>query len=147
MSFRADGQVIILMVEDNQADVAFFNEAVEATRTPAAVHVAGDGSEALRFLRRHTPFADAPRPDVIVMDLNLPIMNGHEVLADMASDAALRTIPVAVLTTSTSDTAVCELYPAGRCLYFSKTDDFRQLQDIVRQIAAHARRPTGHGSA
>jgi CheY-like chemotaxis protein len=139
MNVEENGPVIILMVEDNPADVAFFNEAVEATHTPAAMHVVTDGSEALRFLRRQPPFPDAPRPDVIVMDLNLPVMNGQEVLAYMASDPALRTIPVAVLTTSTSDTGVCELYPPGRCLYFPKTDEFLRLQDIVRQIAAHAR--------
>jgi hypothetical protein len=72
-------------------------------------------------------------------------MTGREVLVDMASDPALRTIPVAVLTTSTSDTSVCELYPPGRCLYFPKTDEFRRLQDVVRQITAHAGIGGRHG--
>jgi two-component system, chemotaxis family, response regulator Rcp1 len=75
---------------------------------------------------------------VIVLDLNLPIKAGQEVLAELASDTDLNTIPVAILTTSTSDRCVCDLYPRGRCLYFTKTDEFKLLQDIVRQIAAHA---------
>ena len=129
--------LVMLLIEDNPADVAFFQEALEATQTPATVHVVGDGSDALRFLLRRERYADAPRPDVIVLDLNLPLKNGHEVVMELASDPELNTIPVAVLTTSTTDTRVCELYPRGRCLYFAKTEDFGRLQDIVRQIAGH----------
>ena len=93
----------------------------------------------MQFLRRQPPVTDAPRPDVIVLDLNLPVMNGHEVLTAMASDPVLSTIPVAILTTSTSETYVCDVCPRGRCLYFTKTADFKMLQDFVRQIAAHAK--------
>jgi CheY-like chemotaxis protein len=130
----------MLIVEDNPADVVFFREAVEATGTPVVLHAVTNGEDAMRYLRREAPFADAPRPAVIVLDLNLPIKNGQEALVEMASDTQLNTIPVAVLTTSTSEVCVCDLYPPGRCLYFTKTHDFRQLQDIVRQIAAHALR-------
>jgi CheY-like chemotaxis protein len=130
--------VVMLVVEDNLADVVFFQEALEAARTPAVVHVVGDGDEAMRFLRRQGTFANAPRPDVIVMDLNLPVRNGQEIMREMASDPELNVIPVAVLTTSTSERFVCDFYPKGRCLYFTKTDDFKLLQDIVRQIATHA---------
>jgi DNA-binding response OmpR family regulator len=76
---------------------------------------------------------------VIVLDLNLPIKNGQAVLKEMAADPELRTIPVAVLTTSTSERWVCNVYPPGRCEYFVKTEDFKKLQTIVGQIAAHAR--------
>jgi len=134
----ANGSLVILVVEDNLGDVMLFQEAVEFTQTSAAVHVAGDGGDAMRFLLHQGRHAEAPRPDVIVLDLNLPIKNGQQVLMEVASDPALNTIPVAILTTSTSDTCLCELYPPGRCLYFTKTDDFKRLQDIVRQIAAHA---------
>jgi two-component system, chemotaxis family, response regulator Rcp1 len=130
--------LVMLVVEDNPADVVFFQEAVEAAQIPSTLHVVGDGSDALKFLRREPPFADAPRPDVIVLDLNLPIRSGHEVIEAIAPDPGLNTIPVAVLTTSISETGVCDLYPPGQCLYFTKTDEFKRLQDIVRTIATHA---------
>ena len=109
------------------------------------MRVVNDGCDALRFLRRREPFADAPRPDVIVLDLNLPVKSGHEVLLEIASDLDLNTIPVAVLTSSIYEMCVCDQYPKGRCLYFAKTADFTQLQDIVRQIEAHARQAAGRG--
>ena len=130
--------LVMLEVEDNPADAAFLSEAVQASQTPATIHVVENGRDAMRFLRRETPFPDAPRPDVVVLDLNLPIKNGREVLAEMASDPALNTIPVAILTTSASEAHVCEIYSPGRCVYLSKTADFKQLQIIVRRIAAHA---------
>jgi len=129
---------VMLVVEDNPADVLFLEEAVEATRTPARMHVVGDGGDAMKFLRRQAPHIDAPRPDVIVLDLNVPVKSGREVLAEMAADPGLQTIPVAILTTSTSETWVCDLYPAGRCKYFNKTEQFQLLQEIVKKIAAHA---------
>lgn len=132
-------QVVMLVVEDNPADVAFFREALEASGVKAALHVVGDGQKTLRFLRRQGPYADCPRPDVIVLDLNVPIKSGQEVAAELAADTELGTIPVVVLTTSTSEQFVRDLFPAGRCLYFVKTDEFRRLQDIIRRIAVHAR--------
>jgi CheY-like chemotaxis protein len=133
------GQQVLLMLEDNPADVVFFREALEATGISARLEVVEDGEQAMQFLRRQNGYADAPRPDVMVLDLNVPIKNGREVMEDMAGDPALNSIPVAVLTTSTSERSICELYPSGRCLYFVKTDDFRRLQDIVREIVGHAR--------
>lgn len=135
----ANGSLIMLVVEDNLADVVLFQEAVEFTQTPAALHVVSDGGDAMRFLLRRDRYAEAPRPDVIVLDLNLPIKNGKEVLVEMASDPELNTIPVAILTTSTAETCVCDVYPKGRCLYFTKTDDFSRLQEIVSKIVAHAK--------
>jgi CheY-like chemotaxis protein len=135
----ANGSLVILVVEDNPGDVMLFREAIEATQTPAAVHVVGDGGDAMRFLLRQDRHAQAPRPDVIVLDLNLPVKNGQQVLVEMASDPELNTIPVAILTTSTTDHCMCDVYPKGRCLYFTKTDDFKRLQEIVKKIAAHAR--------
>jgi CheY-like chemotaxis protein len=130
--------LVMLVVEDNPADVLFLEEAVEASRTPAKMHVVGDGSDAMKFLRRQAPHIGAPRPDVIVLDLNVPVKSGREVLAEMAADSELQTIPIAILTTSTSETWVCDLYPAGRCKYFNKTEQFHLLQEIVKKIADHA---------
>lgn len=131
--------LVFLLVEDNPADVFMFKEAVETVQVPAVVHSVPHGQEALRFLHREAPFADAPRPDLIVLDLNLPVMSGQEMLVKMMSEPELQSIPVAILTTSTSEECVCDLCPPGRCLYFTKTDDFKLLQDIVRQIVRHAR--------
>jgi CheY-like chemotaxis protein len=130
--------VAVLLVEDNPGDVVLFREALAATGLSAQVHVVEGGDDAIWFLRRQHRFADAPRPHVVVLDLNVPTRNGREVLMEMASDPALNTIPVAVLTTSTSEAHVSGMYPRGRCLYFTKTGDFTRLQDIVRQIAVHA---------
>lgn len=141
MSATSVCPIVVLMVEDNRADVVLFREAAAAGGMALDRHVVTNGVEALRFLRREAPFDRAPRPDIIVLDLNLPLMNGQEVMVEVASDPSLNTIPVAVLTTSLTEMCVCELYPAGRCRYFSKTDDFSRLQEIVRQIAAFARPP------
>lgn len=130
--------VTMLMVEDNPADVCFFREALEETALPVTLHVVTDGTAAMEFLGRLETFAGAPRPDVVVLDLNLPIINGWELLEKMMSNPALRSIPVAVLTTSKSETRVLDLCPPGHCLYFMKTDDFHRLQDIIRKIATHA---------
>ncbi len=132
--------IVMLLAEDNPADVAFFNEAVEDSRTEARVFVVGNGADVLRFVRRQVPFSDAPRPEVIVLDLNLPIMNGQDVLADMMKEPVLRMIPVAILTTSTSERQICDTYSPGRCVYFVKTDEFAKLKDSVREIALYAKR-------
>ncbi len=138
MCVSGHGDLVILIVEDNPADVLFFQEAVEATGIAATLFVAGDGSETIHFLRRQGMHSGAPRPDVMVLDLNLPIRNGQEVLIEIMADPDLRSIPVAILTTSTSESSVCGLCPPGRCLYFTKTPHFQELQDIVLAIAAHA---------
>jgi two-component system response regulator len=143
MSADANGALVILLVEDNAGDVVFFREALAGAQIPAALHVAGDGVDALRFLLRQELYADAPRPDVVVLDLNLPVKNGQEVMLEMAADPELNTIPVAILTTSAAEECVCDVYPRGRCLYFTKTPHFHELEGIVRQIAAHARAGQG----
>ncbi|MDD4888609.1 MAG: response regulator [Phycisphaerae bacterium] len=139
MSATAAGDLVMLVVEDNPADVAFFKEALDEAGAQAAMHVVDNGADALRFLRREPPYADAVRPDILVLDLNLPVMNGHEVVKAMIADERLRAMPVAILTTSRSEVHVCFGYPENRCLYFVKTADFAELKRIVRQIVGHAR--------
>jgi len=129
--------VDILVVEDNPADLFFFKEALEATHVSASIHDVGDGVDAIRYLRHHPPYVDAPRPDILVLDINLPYKSGHEVIKDMAANPDLQSIPVAVLTSSRSEAAICHNYP-GPCLYFTKTADFQLLQEIIRQITRHA---------
>ncbi len=139
MTRSTSPRIVMLVAEDNPADVCFFKEAIEASRTSADVYVVDNGADVMCFLCRRSPYESAPRPDVIVLDLNLPLKSGAEVLEEMASDPLLSTMPVAVLTSSTTERIVCSIYPAGRCLYFTKTDEFNELQNIVRKIATHAR--------
>jgi len=138
MNASGPDSLVMLVIEDNPADVVFFREALNATALPAALQVVTNGEDALRFLRRQPPFADVPRPDVVVMDLNLPLKNGREVLQEMRAEPALRTIPVAILSTSNSESDLRNAATGDHCLYFVKTAEFQQLQDIVRRIAAHA---------
>ena len=130
---------VMLVVEDNAGDVALLKEALAASHTAAVMRVVTDGGDAMRFLRREAAFSDSPRPDVVVLDLNLPGKSGYEVLREMASDPELNTISVAILTSSAHETCLCETYPQGRCQYFTKTADFKRLQDIVRKITEHPR--------
>lgn len=131
------GKSVFLLVEDNPGDVTLFRAALDASNIQVETCVARDGGEAMAFLLRQQPYEDAPRPAVVVLDLNLPLKNGQEVLLEMSDDPNLRTIPVAIFTTSWSDANLCDSYP-GRCLYFTKTDEFGLLQQIVRQIVRHA---------
>ena len=128
---------VMLIVEDNAADVFLFQEALEASGIRASIYSVSDGAIAMKFLRHSPPYPDSPRPDIVVLDLNLPIMNGREVMSEMAADPNLRSIPVAILTTSTSEAFICNNYP-GSCRYFTKTDNFDLLQGIIRQIARQA---------
>lgn len=132
------GEIVVLLVEDNPADVVLFEEAIQGLKQPIRLNVVEDGIDAMSFLRGRGPSVGSPRPDVVVLDLNLPRMSGQEVIQDMAADPDLVRIPVAVLTTSTSETWVCNAYPPGRCIYFVKSDNFDALQDIAGKIVLHA---------
>lgn len=131
-----NGCVVMLVVEDNPGDVVLFTEAVEVTGLPTRLCVVNDGGSALAFLLRQDPHAGAPRPDVVVLDLNVPVRSGREVLQAMRADDTLCRIPVMILTTSTSDQDVLELYAPGPCRYEVKTPDFVKLTAIA--VRAHA---------
>ena len=129
-----DTPVVMLVVEDNPADALFFKEAVDDTALPVRHYVVDNGWDALEYLRRQGKFAEAERPDVVVLDLNIPLKNGREVLEAMAADPSLSLIPVAILTTSESEEDLVRLYPPGRCQYLVKTGDFRRLTRIAANI-------------
>lgn len=133
-----EAALVMLVVEDNPGDVLLLTEAVEQTGIAARVLVVGDGDEATEFLARRGCHTGAPRPGLIVLDLNLPIKSGREVLAEIMADPALNEIPVAVLTTSKCETDVCDSYTPGRCRYFVKTGDFEELVGIVRHMERFA---------
>ncbi|MGA0900018.1 MAG: response regulator [Luteolibacter sp.] len=124
----------ILIVEDNTADLMIMQEAIQDTRFPANVHTTSNGEDALKFLRRVGDCADAPRPDLILLDLNMPRKNGHEVLQEIKSDRLLMRIPVIVLTTSQADDDISRAYGAHANCYIRKPVDFDAFCEVMRQI-------------
>jgi CheY-like chemotaxis protein len=124
----------ILMVEDNPGDVRLTREAFKDGRVWNRLHVVEDGIAALDFLHRRAPYQDAPRPDVILLDLNLPRMDGREVLAAIKGDPSLRVIPVVVLTTSQAEEDVLRAYHLNANCYITKPVDLEQFIRIVQAI-------------
>ncbi|CAN5628585.1 response regulator [soil metagenome] len=124
----------ILLVEDNPGDVRLTQEALKEGRVGNTLHVVGDGEEALAFLRREGDFANSPTPGLVLLDLNLPRLDGSEVLRIMKRDPELKRIPVVVLTTSSADVDVFKVYElAGNC-YITKPVDYDQFIKVVRSI-------------
>lgn len=127
--------VEILLVEDNPGDVRLTREALREDKIGNALHVVGDGVAALAFLRREEPYAGAPRPHLVLLDLDLPRMNGREVLEEMKGDPALREIPVVIVTASRAEADACRAMQLGATGFASKPVDFRQLARIVQDHA------------
>jgi len=126
--------VQILLCEDNPADVRLTVEALKDGKIINDLTVAEDGVEALRVLRREGEHADAKRPDLILLDLNMPRMDGREVLEEIKNDESLRRIPVVVLTTSTDDEDVLRSYDLHANCYISKPVDLEQFLRVVKTI-------------
>ena len=124
----------ILLVEDSSTDIMMAREALAEAKVLNNLNVAENGEEALRFLHRQPPFADAPRPDLILLDLNLPRRNGKEVLDEIKTDEVLKRIPVVILTTSRADQDVLESYGLHANCYISKPLDFGKFTEVVRSI-------------
>lgn len=124
----------ILMVEDNPGDVRLAQEALKDWKVSNALHVAEDGVAALDFLYRRGGYGAAPRPDLILLDLNLPKMNGREVLEEIKKDAQLKTIPVVILTTSQAEEDVLRAYSLHANCYITKPVDFAQFIKMVQAI-------------
>ena len=124
----------ILLVEDNPGDVRLTQEALGEAKVRNNLAVAKDGVEALSYLRREPPFEDATRPDLILLDLNLPRKDGREVLAEIKADADLRRLPVVVLTTSSAEKDVLESYNLYANCYITKPVDLDQFVRIVSSI-------------
>ena len=124
----------VLLVEDDPGDVLMTREAFEQHKVVNTLHVVSDGVEATKFLRRQDEYADAPRPGLILLDLNLPRKDGREVLADIKSDPDLLDIPIVVLTTSAADEDILRSYKLHANAYVTKPVDFNRFVDVVRQI-------------
>jgi len=131
---QAGKPIEILMVEDNPGDVELVVESLQNGKLSNQLHVVSDGEEALTFLHRQGTHANAPRPDLILLDLNLPKKGGGKVLAEIKADERLRAIPVVVLTTSKSEEDVLRSYQLNANCYVAKPVDFHQFEKIVRAI-------------
>jgi two-component system, chemotaxis family, response regulator Rcp1 len=126
--------VEILLVEDNPADVVLTRDALAASKIANTVHIVEDGVEAMAFLRRQGAYADRPRPDIVLLDLNLPRKNGLEVLAEMKADEELKVIPVVILTVSSDEDDILGAYGLHANCYITKPVGLRQFEEIVRRI-------------
>ncbi|GAB3021515.1 response regulator [Natronobiforma cellulositropha] len=124
----------ILLVEDNPGDVRLTEEAFKEGRIENNIHVARDGVEALAFLRKEGTFDDAPRPDLVLLDLNLPRMNGDEVLATLKADDELKSIPVVVLTSSKAEEDIVTSYKHHANAYLTKPIDPAAFIETVRSF-------------
>ncbi len=139
--------VDILLVEDNPGDVVLTRKAFADSEIDSTLHVAPDGEAALRFLRREGESAAQPRPDLVLLDLNLPRLSGHEVLAQLKADPALRSIPVVVLTSSAAPSDIQASYDRHANAYVTKPLKLSELVSAVSRLEGFwfrtARLPTG----
>lgn len=127
-------QIEVLLVEDDPADVDLTREALTDAKLAVNINVVEDGLKALAYLRQRPPYEKAVRPDVILLDLNMPRMDGREVLQHVKGDEKLKSIPVVVLTTSDSEIDVAKTYMLGANSYVTKPVGLEQFMKVVRSI-------------
>ncbi len=124
----------VLLVEDSPGDVRLTREAFHDANSSIHLHVASDGVEAMAFLRREGVHVHAPRPELILLDLNLPKMDGREVLADIKKDDSLKTIPTVILTTSEAEADIVKSYQLQANCYLSKPVQLEAFESLVKSI-------------
>lgn len=122
----------VLLVEDNENDAELTRRGISRCRLPIRLHHVSHGVDCMRFLRKEPPHTDAPTPDLILLDLNMPEMNGREVLKAMANDPELSRLRVAVLTTSADECDMLDMFKLQCCFYIVKPIDFAQFDRILR---------------
>jgi CheY-like chemotaxis protein len=131
----ADGRPAeVLLVEDSPGDVRLTREALKEGKVRNNLSVVSDGVEAMEFLRREGRYAQAPRPDIVLLDLNMPRKDGREVLAEMKSDESLKRIPVVILTTSEAEQDILKTYDLHANCYLTKPVDLEQFISIVKSV-------------
>ena len=126
--------IVVLLVEDNPGDVRLTQEAFREANKSIRLHVVTDGVEAMAFLKREAVHVDAPRPDLILLDLNLPKMSGGEVLASIKQDDGLKLIPTVILTTSTAEADITKSYELQANCYLSKPMQLDEFEKLVKTI-------------
>ncbi len=135
MTRRSMGNAIdILLVEDNEGDARLAKEAMRDSKIENTIYHVLDGVEAMKFLRHEGEYADSPRPDLILLDLNLPKKDGREVLADIKQDDSLKRIPVVILTVSSAEEDILKSYNLHANCYISKPIDLDQFMKVVKSV-------------
>lgn len=129
-----DDEIHILLVEDNPGDVRLTREALRGAKVANDLQVVGDGEAAIDYLRRRGQYADATRPDIVLLDLNLPRLDGREVLMDIKSDPDLAKIPILILTSSSAERDIHSAYELHANCYISKPVDFTEFIEAVRSL-------------
>lgn len=124
----------VLLVEENPVDVRFTHDAFREVNPSIRFHVVSDGSEAMAFLRHEGVHSAAPRPDIILLDLNLPKMNGCEVLAHIKADENLKTIPTMILTTSQEETDIAKSYRLQANCYLNKPTQLDEFEGLIKSL-------------
>jgi CheY-like chemotaxis protein len=132
--FEGERPIEVLLVEDDPGDVMMTREAFQDYKLHNQLHVVSDGAEAMEFLRQEGEYAGRPRPDLVLLDLNLPRMDGRQVLEAIKSDPDLASIPVVVLTTSENEDDVLRSYSLHANAYVTKPVDFARFIEVIRQI-------------
>jgi two-component system response regulator len=128
---------VVLLVEDNEDDVVLTREGFRYAQAPVDLQHVWNGADCLAFLRKEGPFADAPTPALVLLDLNLPLVMGHDVMAAITSDPALRHIPVVILTTSAERNEVQQLYGLRCSSYIVKPVNFNQFRQAIRVLVEY----------
>ncbi|MEH1929441.1 response regulator [Nostoc sp.] len=131
---RGEKHKTIFLIEDNKADIRLIQEALKNSSVPHKVVISRDGINAMAYLRQEGEYANAQRPDLILLDLNLPKKDGREVLAEIKTDPALKRIPVVVLTTSKNEDDIIDCYNLHVNCYITKSRNLNQLFHIVKSI-------------
>lgn len=134
MSPEPGEPIEILLAEDNPGDIRLTEKALEQGKIVNNLHVAEDGVEAMKFLRREGDYAGEPQPDLVLLDLNMPRKGGREVLKDMRADPEFRRIPVVVLTSSDAEEDIARSYELSANAYLTKPVDFQGFLDIIERI-------------
>jgi len=129
-----DDEIHILLVEDNPGDVRLTREALRGAKVANDLQVVGDGEEAINYLRRRGRWVNAPRPDIVLLDLNLPRLDGREVLSDIKGDPDLAKIPIIILTSSSAERDIHSAYELHANCYISKPVDFTEFIEAVRSL-------------
>jgi len=124
----------ILLVEDNKVDIAVVKEALKETLTLNNLSIVENGEDAVKYLRNQDNYRNMPRPDLILLDLNLPKFNGREVLSKIKNDENLKSIPVVVLTTSEDEKDIMDIYNLHANCYAVKPVEFKKFEDLLKQI-------------
>ncbi len=129
--------VDILLVEDNEADVILTQEAFKESKLVVRMHHVDDGEKCMAYLRKQPPYENVMKPDLVLLDLNLPVMDGREVLTEILKDEELRRLPVVILTTSTSDSDLIHMYNLRCNSYITKPVDFEQFHRVIKSICEY----------